>query len=83
MCTVKAPADGTLTIFAKSIRAEPDVRALSDASGAQWVPTSHLVIPVRVTGFFDDSDLDVPGGQRLVVTKLHCCDPESDSAQGR
>ena len=75
-------ADGVRTTFAQSIRAEPDVRALSEASGAQWVPSSRQVIRVRVTGYFEHSDLDVPGGQRFVITKLHWFHTEAESAQG-
>lgn len=74
---------GLRTSFAESIRAEPDVRALSDASGAQWVPDSRLVIRVRVTGYFERSDLEVPGGQRFVITKLHWFHTETNSAKGR
>jgi len=74
---------GLRTSFADSIQAEPDVRALSKASGAQWAPNSRLVIRVRVTGHFERSDLEVPRGQRFVITKLHWFHTEADSAKGR
>lgn len=67
----KPGSAGFRTAFAESIRQEPDVRALSQVSGAQWAPNSRLVIRVRVSGYFERSDLDVPGGQRFLITKLH------------
>jgi len=63
---------GVRSDFDDSAWTTATVRALSEASGAQWLPNSRQVIRVHVSGRFERSDLEVPGGQRFLITQLHC-----------